>query len=159
MRALIFTFTALCLITACGADPPEERLDEAGESLEDAREERSEARNELESARARVAAAEQELHDARRALRDAEKRVAAAGSRVEQRATDVALFRAVQSRILRAEPLEEEAIGVRVEQGVVTLQGRVSDPDARDVALEVARSTPGVERVRDRLELQGREGG
>lgn len=145
------------LLFGCGeSGAPETRLEDAGERLTDAREDASEAHGELREARQRLEAAEAEVQDARKAVRAAEKRVLSARALVERRATDVALFRGIQARLLDAESLSDEAIMVRVDDGVVSLEGTVSDAAARETALALVESTPGVSLVRDRLALASR---
>jgi osmotically-inducible protein OsmY len=133
----------------CGpGEPPEQRLETAGETLEG-------ARDDLEEARARRDAALRELSQARKALRRAESAVLSARERVERRATDVALFRAVQAALLEEPSLAEAAIAARVEGSEVTLEGEVAKTSLRERALEIARGTAGVAEVHDELEVVG----
>jgi osmotically-inducible protein OsmY len=65
---------------------------------------------------------------------------------------DVLLEGRVRSRLTAdRRTRDREGIGVAVENGVVTLSGRV-DADLRDAAVEIATSTGGVRRVVDRFE-------
>jgi osmotically-inducible protein OsmY len=141
-------------ILACGEPAPEARLGAAGDALEEARQDAEEANDSLAETRQRLATAEAELHDARKAVREGEKRVLSAEALLERRATDVALFREIQGRLLEAAPLRQDAVIVRVDDGKVTLEGSVASGAARDAALEIARSTPGVSAVRDRLDVE-----
>lgn len=145
--ALALASGASAFALGCGSsEPPEQRLEEAGEALSNARESLSEARE-------RRDAAQQELAEARKALRRAERAVLSAAERVERRATDVALFRAVQAALLEDPALRQEAISARVDDARVTVEGEVSDAALRERALEVARSQPGVAGVRDEIEV------
>jgi len=145
---------ALALLIACGASPPEERLEQAGEQLAVARDAASEARDTLAEVRGEVDQAEAELRDARKRLRHAERQALTAQARVERQATDVALFRSVQSALLEADGLAEDAIRVRVDSGRLTLEGTIDDEESRKRAMEIARGTPGVVEVRDLMELE-----
>ncbi len=134
-------------LLGCGPDqPPEARLEGAGEALED-------ARGRLEEARERHVVAQQGLREARKQLRQAERAVLSAEQRLSRRATEVALFRAVQKALLEDPALRQEAISARVDGSRVTLEGEVSEAELQARALEVARGTPGVEQVTDDLEV------
>lgn len=139
---------------ACGDGTPEQRLEKASERLADARDDVRELRSDLPELREREEEASQALQNARAALRRADQDVASAEQLVEQRATDVALFRTLQSDMLEASELGRSAIEVRVDDGVVTLSGVASDQSAHQRALEIARATPGVQSVRDQLEVE-----
>jgi osmotically-inducible protein OsmY len=139
---------------ACGDDTPEQRLEQASERLAEAREDVRELRGDLGERREREDEASQALQEARASLRGAEQDVLSAEQLVEQRATDVALFRTLQSAMLESSELDHSAVEVRVADGVVTLAGVAADESARQRALEIARGTPGVESVRDQLEVE-----
>lgn len=47
-------------------------------------------------------------------------------------------------------------IGLRVEEGVVWLEGHVSNPEQHDMAVDVARRVGGVQRVVDGIRIEGR---
>ena len=145
---------ALCgVLAACGESSQEQALVEASENLAAARE-RVEAsrdkvasrRQQVEDARAELDVAEQELREAQTALRKAE-------SRIDVTATDAALFRAVQKRLLEEDDLRQVAIAVDVDRGVATLRGRVPKAKLRDRAVEVAKSVPGVASVESRIAI------
>ena len=70
------------------------------------------------------------------------------------RATDVALFRAVQSALLEDESLQETGVSVSVEDGIVTLRGVVESADARDTARNIAQGVTGVETVVNRIRVE-----
>jgi hypothetical protein len=141
---------AVLLLPACGDDAPEQRLEAASEALSDARADADQAREQLAE---RERKATEELQEARSALREAESELLSAQQLMERRATDVALFRAVQAAMLDAPQLQTAAVEVRVDDGVVTLAGVVQDAEARQRALELARETAGVRDVRDQLDV------
>lgn len=154
----LLSLMLLSVVPACG-DPatPEAKLEAAGDALDDARDDTHAARESLADAKERLAAAETELRDARKAMRAAEKRVLSARARVDRRATDVALFRKIQARLLEADSLLQDAVTARVDDGNVTLEGTVAHDAARKTALQIARSTPGVSTVRDHLDVESDE--
>lgn len=144
----------LALAPGCGSDRPERELEEAAKLLRETRSEVEEARTAVEEKRAAVARAEQALAESQKELRAAEDRLAQAGSRVESRATDAAIFRRIQSRLLEEKALQEYAVVAQVSAGVVTLSGQVKSEKERERALEIARATPGVADVQDRIEVE-----
>jgi osmotically-inducible protein OsmY len=137
----------------CGDDAPEERLAEAQQAVSRAEAETQQAQREVERLRSRVAAREAEVQRAERALTEAQDELRAAATRVEERATDVALFRAVQTRLLEDDTLEPYAVSASVEDGVVTLHGAVETYDEADHAARIARETFGVIGTRNRLQI------
>lgn len=140
---------AVIVAVGCGDGGREAQLQAASQAVEEAREEvdaaaitvqeKSEA---AQLAHDQLGAAEQELAEAQRRLAEAEGIVAGLS-------TDDLLFRTVQRRLL--DELEEVAIDASVDRAVVTLRGRVSDPSQRDLAVDIARQTPGVVSVQDRI--------
>lgn len=78
--------------------------------------------------------------------------VVAASERKAVNAEDKDLKNAVQARIKQDARLKSADIGVRVDAGVVTLTGDVTDVGARARASEVARSVPGVRAVKNELQ-------
>ncbi len=131
---------------ACGGETPEARLSDAGEKVEEAEES-------LTSIEARIdehEAALDRLRDRRRKMKD---RLQSLEERLADRATDVALFRSVQSALLEEDNLRETAINVLVEDSVVTLVGSVPSAGERERALSIARETPGVAEVESRLRI------
>lgn len=138
-----------------GAEPaPEQRLSEAAETLEDARADQTEARDRVAEARERLREAEEAYDQALEELERARQSVLTAQQRVERQATDVALFRAVQSALLHAEVLRGDAVVAAVHDGVVTLRGTVSSEEGKQRAVAIARDTAGVQGVRDALRVQ-----
>ena len=153
MRARAAALALIAASLACGESPPEQRLESASEQLTEAREEAAAVRERLDRARAREVESSDALREARRALRAAEQDVLSAEQRVARRATDVALFRTLQATMLEAPELRRSAVEVRVDDAVVTLAGTVSDHEAHQRALALARSTAGVRGVRDELDV------
>jgi osmotically-inducible protein OsmY len=142
-------------LSACWKDDSEARLAEATHELEKALTDVENAqatvdarRAEMETARDKLAKAEDELTKAKRRLDDAK-------AEVDADATDTLVFRSVQRRLLDDKKLEGVAIAARVESGVVTLSGDAPDDAIRKRALEIARETPGVARVQDRIRVEG----
>jgi osmotically-inducible protein OsmY len=142
----IATLMALAL-TGCSKASPEERLKAVGDDLSD-------TTTELAGLNAQIDKTEtalEQLRDKRRDLRD---RVRTLEQRLEVRATDVALFRAVQSALLEDETLRESAIGVSVDEGRVTLTGIVLSTLEARRALNLARQTAGVDDVTSKLRVR-----
>jgi osmotically-inducible protein OsmY len=78
------------------------------------------------------------------------KGVQAAGdglSKAGNEVTDASILSSVKSRLAGEELLKGSDINVDCDQRVVTLKGTVSSQAGRDRAVELARSTKGVERV------------
>jgi osmotically-inducible protein OsmY len=145
--------TLLFAAAGCGGDSQEQELKEATAAVAAKREAVQEARGEVEARQQVVDEARKELEAAESELRIREQALGEAESHVGLKATDAALFRSVQRRLLDDEELEELAIAVQVAKGVVTLQGVVPDQDARARAEEVARATAGVVTVENRIEV------
>jgi osmotically-inducible protein OsmY len=61
----------------------------------------------------------------------------------------------VQKQLLDDDDLEDVAISARVERGVVTLSGVVSEEKLRERAVKLAESVPGVVSVQDRIQVAG----
>jgi hypothetical protein len=143
---------------ACGDELPEERLSEAESAVRDAREAVRKAEEALEEERRELAGCRADLEEAREQLARAEQRQERAERRRADRATDVAIFRTLQKRLLEDEALDSVAIRAEVQDGVVTLHGAVPEADLRERALELGRSIPGAERVVDRIEVDAADG-
>ena len=91
------------------------------------------------------------LRDRRREVRD---RVRTLEERLEIEATDVAIFRAVQSELLASDDLAETAIAVDVDEGAVTLRGTVDSTPELSLALDIARAVDGVASVASLLRVR-----
>jgi osmotically-inducible protein OsmY len=153
---LLVLLVAAVLAGACGGGD-EEQFRLAAQALTAARESVEQAQRAVEERRARLEVAQAELAEAERQLREAEEGLREAESRVDLKATDAALFRAVQKRLLENERLRDVAIDADVRRGVVELTGSVPDERTAAAAVEVAREVPGVMRVESRLNVGGAE--
>ena len=151
---VLFALSTLLFAAAgCGGDSQEQELKEATAAVAAKREAVQEAREQVEARQQVVDEARKELEAAESELRIREQALREAESQVGLKATDPALFRSVQRRLLDDEKLDELAIAVQVAKGVVTLQGTVPDENDRARAEEVARATPGVVTVENRIEV------
>lgn len=91
---------------------------------------------------------------ARAKLAETEAALAAARAKLSLSfVPDDELFRRVQSRLLEAEALTRVAIAAHVEDGIVTLRGRIPDEATRQAALAVVRGVAGVGEVRDEMDF------
>ena len=145
------TLLALTLLAGCDRPAPEERLQSAGEQLDS-------ARDSLESLDTRIDELEATLVALKKERRRTEDRLLTLEDRVQARATDVALFRAVQSALLADGPLSQSAIAVDARKGVVTLTGLVNSAELGDRAVRLAGETAGVDRVVSRIDVEPDEG-
>lgn len=152
VRSLVFVLV-LALAAGCGGESQEEQLAEASQALQAAHQEVEVASRQVEERRAELERVETAVAEAERELQQARGRLREAESRVDIKATDAALFRAVQKRLLEAKELREVAIDADVKKGVVTLRGRVPDREIARRAVEIARSVPGVVRVESRISV------
>jgi osmotically-inducible protein OsmY len=152
--AVLFALsTLLFAVAGCGGDSQEQELKQATAAVAAKREAVQEARDEVETRQQVVDEAQKQLEAAESELRMREQALREAESDVGLKATDPALFRSVQRRLLDDEELDELAIAVQVTKGVVTLQGTVPDEKDRARAEEVARTTPGVVTIENRIQL------
>lgn len=142
----------------CDSSRPEERLAASRAQLEQVQSELAEAKEDVEARRQALAEAERRLARAQKAVDQLEKQQENAQQRLAQRATDVAIFRALQQKLLERESLESVAIVAEVKERVVTLRGTVPDPELREEAEEIAHGTPGVDEVRNRIRLESATG-
>jgi osmotically-inducible protein OsmY len=157
LRARLLVLLAVGpLAGACGGGD-EAQFRQAAQALTAARESAERAQRGVEERRARLEVAQAELAEAERQLREAEEGLREAESRVDLKATDAALFRAVQQLLLQDERLRHVAIDADVRRGVVELRGGVPDERSAAAAVEVARGVPGVMRVESRLNVGGAE--
>lgn len=146
-----------------GSEPTaDEVLEQAGEAADASRGEVAKATEELRDksqavarAGADLARARAEREEAARKLREAQARLRQDERAVSENATDLALFRLVQRRLLEDDRLKDAAISVYVVEGVVTLQGDIPDEETRYHALELVRKVPGVTHVDSRMEGAG----
>lgn len=145
----------LLLASSCGERTPEQRLEEAAERLSEKKEVETEKREQVEEQRAALERAREGAGEAERELAKAEQARREARERLDMLASDVAIFRKLQSAMLQDPELEKDAVMVQVNDGVVTLDGRVSSKEAHQRAIEIARSAPEVKDVRDRVVVAG----
>jgi hyperosmotically inducible periplasmic protein len=71
--------------------------------------------------------------------------------RAEVDARDQAIARALDAKFKQDPQLQDAAVDIRVDAGLVTLSGQVRDAAARSRAVELARAVPGVRSVRNEL--------
>jgi len=142
------------LLAGCG-DSEEAKLAALTEELGTLREGLVETRAEVAEREAKAKAAQDSLAAARSEQRDAERRIAEIEKELGTHATDPVLFRMVQKQLLDDDDLEGVAISARVERGVVTLSGVVSEEKLRERAVKLAESVPGVVSVQDRIQIAG----
>ena len=146
LRQLAMATLIAVTLTACGESTPEARLEAAGEDLSDSTSELASLNVQIEETETKL----EQLRDERRDLRD---RVRTLEERLEARATDVAIFRAVQSALLEDTSLAESAIGVSVDDGRVTLTGMVRSVEERAQALAIAKQIAGVASVSSKIRV------
>lgn len=153
------TVLGAAALLACGAESPEQKLAAANERLSEVRTEVEQREARVEERREAVRRAEQALAEARAELEAAEGDLAAVREKLLARATDVALFRAVQKALLENEKLEDFAIRVEVSgDDAVTLHGEVDEQAQAELAAETARGLPGVESVVNEVRVRGAPG-
>jgi osmotically-inducible protein OsmY len=150
--AALALLSGLC---ACGEPSLEDKLSSAEALLVDARAAVQETQENLNEKQEALDQAKSEVEAARQELGEAQSRLVEAESKVDFRVTDALLFRAIQRRLLEADELADLAIRAEVVRGNVTLHGSVSQPEARDTAIEIAKGVPGVATVDSRIEVRG----
>ena len=153
-RPLAMVLVTMALV-ACGPeDTPETQLKDAAtevkkaeHSVEAAREEVQSAREDVQSLQREVDEAQSQLADEREELAGKQGELAAEQSELQSSATDTAVFRLIQSRLLADASLSTAAIGVDVIDGEVTLHGEVESQEQKETAGRIAAETPGVGKV------------
>ena len=138
------------LVSACESAPPEQRLQATADQLQDTTTDLDEVTREIERL-------ELELEKRRKQRRTLAARQLTLEERLAARATDVALFRAVQKTLLEHDELQNTAVQVSVDDRRVSLRGIVYTAEQRDAAIEATRSTPGIADVRSLLDIQKEE--
>ena len=141
--ALLF---AASLLAGCDQPPPEAQLSAAGEAL-------GEATTELADLDSRIERTETMLDELRSERRKQRARVRTLEERLEARATDMAIFRAVQTALLGDEQLQDVAIAVDVEDKVVSLNGVVRTENQARRAVELSKRVAGIARVASRIRV------
>lgn len=141
---------ALCAVAILGCtDPtPEARLMQTDQALEETTED-------LLARTEKIEKLETQLNKQKEKSRQLVERTLTLEERLEKRATDVAIFRAVQTALLNDERLTDSAISVDVEDGVVTIRGLVDSPSKKQAALSIAESLPGVRAIKSRMVAEG----
>lgn len=133
-------FMVFLILTGCNQGTPEGRLEQAGEQVEVARED-------LQALNERISAHRTSLAQLEKDRRRAKSQLQTLQERLQNRATDLAIFRAVQTAVLQDPALTESAITVSVDDAVVTLGGVASDSAGELAALDHAKAVPGVTSV------------
>jgi hyperosmotically inducible protein len=154
LAALLVASVLLLLAAGCGGESQEQELADATATVVEKREAVEEAQAEVEARQQAVNEAQKALETAREELQNREQALAVAESNVGLKATDATLFRSVQRRLLDDEDLSDLAISAEAKAGTITLRGTVPDEEARAHAEEVARTTPGVLAVENRIEVE-----
>jgi osmotically-inducible protein OsmY len=137
----------------CGGSDPAVDLERASQAVDEARSRVGTAREVVTARESEVKDAKKRLAEAQTALHDAQTELATNEAAVDRNATDAVLFRTVQQRLLEDDDLAKVAIAASVTNGTVTLSGSVPNGELRDRAVEVARATPGVQKVQSRIEV------
>ncbi len=137
----------LMLAALAGAGCGDDGLEAVSAQLAEIESEVERARTEVERSDAQASQAGDALEQAREALEEAEQRLADARQRVAKAASDAAVFRAVQQRLLDEADLKGVAISARVQRRTVTLEGSVPNETLKKRAQEVASGATGVETV------------
>lgn len=157
MKSISFAvgIVAATLLLACGGSDPEVDLEKASKAAEQTRSAREVAVEKVKQREDEVKQAQTRLEEARKALRGIESELAKRVAKVDKSATDEVLFRAVQKRLLEDDGLANVAIAAHVNNGLVALTGNVPDAKLSERAVAVAKETPGVQRVDNRIQVVG----
>lgn len=149
------------ILSACGSETPEDRLQGAAEDvssvenrIENVSEEIADTSADLEQRRADVRDAEQALASARKELRKLQQKLATEQKKLDSTASDTAIFRLLQSRLLEDDLLASEAINLFVLDGAVVLYGDVRTEKQKSRAGDIAADVPGVSEVRNFVEFR-----
>lgn len=160
-RPLATVLVTVALV-ACGPDNPETQLKEAAtevekaeHSVEAAREDVQAAQEDVQSLQQEVDKAQEQLADEREQLASKQGELAAEQNELDSTASDTAIFRLVQGRLLDDSSLSAAAIGVEVINGEVTLRGDVESQAQKETAGLIASDTPGVGKVVNLVNVTG----
>lgn len=152
----------LFALVACAPESPEDQLVDAAEDvaevqdrIENVSEEIADTRSELDVRRAAVRNAEQELASARSELRKLQRKLAKERTDLDNTASDTAIFRLLQTRLLDDDVLASEAINLFVLDGTVVLYGDVSSEEKKQRAADIAAEVPAVATVRNFIDVTG----
>lgn len=146
----ILVVLVLC-VSACSKPSPEARLEQVGSALDS-------VSSDLAGANKQVRQLETQLAKERKRRRKLVEEKLTLEERLKRRATDVALFRAVQSKLLNSERLKDSAITVAAHSRTITLEGLVASDKKAETAVSIAKSVAGVTEVDSRLEVDAPEG-
>lgn len=137
---------AFCVATILGcSDPtPEARLMQTDNALKQTTEDLVDRNDKIEQL-------ETELSNQKKDRRQLRELKLSLEERLDKRATDVAIFRAVQTQLLDDERLANSAISVSVEDGIVTILGLVDSQNKKQMAISIVKSAPGVKVIRSRV--------
>tara|TARA_R110001599_G_C12269342_1_gene661224 strand:- start:661 stop:1134 length:474 start_codon:yes stop_codon:yes gene_type:complete len=144
---LYMVFATVLALAACTDRAPEARLESAGEQLQDTSQNLIELEQEIQNA-------ETHLKTLQKQRRTLTVKVQSLEERLQNRATDVAIFRSLQSQLLNNEALKETAISVEVEDRRITLNGLVSTEEQVAEALATAKSIPGATSIRSQIQIE-----
>jgi len=150
----VLAATALAVVVACAKSDPESALEDADERLEQARDEFADADAVVVALREAIAEIDSKLAAAEHERREAAAQVAEAEAALAAQASDEVLFRVVQRRLLEDDALRQDAVGVQVREGVVTLTGSCASPDLAERAVAIAAGVPGVAHVERHIEVE-----
>lgn len=70
-----------------------------------------------------------------------------------QTLTDQRITSSIKTKLIAEPDVAARNINVDTEKGVVTLRGVVNSPKQKEIAIKIARTTKGVKKVIDKLEI------
>lgn len=146
LRIILPLALATLALSGCAKPAPETQLERVGEALDD-------STSQLENLNTRIDQSEALLEQLRQERRELKDEVRTLEQRLNARATDVAVFRAVQTALLNDDALQESAIAVSVEDRIVTLSGEVRSDAELQRSIEISKGIAGVTDVMSRLRV------
>lgn len=141
----------MAVVAGCSRPAPELRLEQAGRAL-------AGVANDLSSLNTEIGQLEERLAEHRQQRKKLLEEKFTLEERLERRATDVALFRSVQSKLLASDELRDSAISVEADDRAIVLAGTVSSETQRNQAIAIANAVPGVSDVRSRMHIETPQG-
>lgn len=148
--AIVALLTSAALFAACSRPAPEEQLIEAGQDVSDAQSRLASVNSSIQEHQDAIL----ELSKERKRLRDS---LLTLEERLQQRATDLAIFRAAQTALLNSPQLRQAAVMVSVDEAIVTLTGVVGNDEQQRLASDIVKSVPGVKSTVNRLEIENEQ--
>ena len=136
----------IAIVAGCSAPSPEDRLIEAGDDV-------SNTEDRIAAINAEIDAHQQAIQNLRKERQNARASLESLEKRLERRATDLAIFRAAQEALLNEPTLEDSIVVANVDDGIVTLEGAVSNAEKEQKAASIVSSIPGVKSTNNRLQL------